>query len=120
MTISLSRKLLDRIDALAAKDNRTRSNWVVNELQRRVEQLDTKDPPSGKTTAPGLQRSGGPDVGAASGTDLPTVFLSTSANLNEDAPREIKPVIPAREKSAPTTRARAALRKMQEREGRKP
>ena len=41
MTISLERTLLDRIDALAKKDRRPRSNWVVNELQKRVAVLES-------------------------------------------------------------------------------
>jgi metal-responsive CopG/Arc/MetJ family transcriptional regulator len=39
ITISLSRSLVRRIDALAQKDNRSRSNWIVTELMRRVEEL---------------------------------------------------------------------------------
>lgn len=42
MTISLEKTLLDKIDAFAAEDNRTRSNWVVTELRRRVAALEAE------------------------------------------------------------------------------
>lgn len=36
ISVSLPRRLLENIDALAAEDHRTRSNWIVAVIERKV------------------------------------------------------------------------------------
>ena len=74
----------------------------------------------GEKAAPARQRRGGPvAVAAAEPKGEPSAFPQDSSyTLNEDAPSEIQPIIPARAPAAPRpiTKARAALREMGRRE----
>lgn len=49
VTISIKRKLVARIDALAVADKRSRSNWIVSELERAVDEKERQ-----KKTMPGV------------------------------------------------------------------
>lgn len=126
ISISIPKALLKDIDEEAIADNRSRSNWIVTELTAAVKARsqsrgkDASTDPPGKSPAGKTQRSAGrEDLGSASAGGRLTVFPASRPGLNEDAPQELKPAIPAREKtSGPrVTKTRAALREMQKREG---
>lgn len=108
----MPKRLLGAIDELAGEDNRSRSNWIVTELTAAVRQRGR--PTGGKTAEEKPTHFSGRVV-----PDVPLKGRQTGSqpSLNEDAPKEIKPVIPARQPSeSRVTHTRAALRKMRERE----
>lgn len=67
MTISLERSLLERIDALAKRERRTRSNWVVKELEVRVAVLESFSGAGERADAD----AGGPSSSSTRYTALP-------------------------------------------------
>jgi len=108
MTISLEASLLEKIDALAKKDGRPRSNWVVHELRKRVAILETFT---------GAGEKSGADAG---GPFTPSTRIPASAlpevhgdpRVNED-PRETKPAVPHPRSTKPGVAKTVASRKGQ-------
>ena len=102
ISISIPKTLLEDIDAEAQLDNRSRSNWIVTELtaavkaHRELRGKDASIEPPGKNPAGGRQRTAGrvKVVEAAMGRDRLTDYQPESP----DAPREVKPLVPARAK----------------------
>lgn len=107
MTVSIERQLLHRIDALAKKDRRNRSNWVVSELEKRVAILES------------FSVAGEKPLADAGGPSSPSTSRDTRANsVNEDS-AETGPSQQAPPPAPRMTRTRAALKDMAKREGKK-
>lgn len=110
VTISMPKKLLAEIDEEAKANNRTRSNWIVTELtaalkvkrQLRVSENFPEAGESHDAAAGGRSTVSTRTTPAAPGSEI---------TFNEESPKDhAKPRV---------TPARAALRKMQAREGKK-
>ena len=87
MTVSLPKSLLDRIDRLRKTENRTRSNWVVTELDSlTAAKLNT--PKLFSEAGEPINVAGADSPSSASARTTPAALPEFQADphLNEDAP----------------------------------